>query len=142
MELTSSQQETIRYQFESYCKSVLRNAKNSLVGKIQHIAEYETTFTELSQREMEQLFLLDEYPVEYFHFNVGGEDVTIKDENLYRALSKLPPQKRDIVLLAHYLGKSDVQIAKTLNMIRRTVQYQRKTSLAKLNKWMGGSELE
>ena len=138
LELTPSQQETIRYQFESYCKKVIREKYRDCVRQAQRYADNEVSFSELSQREMDSLSAADEYPIEYFHFQVYGEVIEIKDERLYNALSKLSPDKRDIVLLAHYLGKSDVEIAEKLNQSRSTVQYQRTSSLAKLKIFMGG----
>lgn len=138
LELTSSQQETIRYQFECYCKSLLRNEKNYYMRKMKKIIENEISFSELSQREMDSLYTLDEYSGEYFHFDVDGIDVTVKNEILYSALSKLPPQKRDILLLAYYLGKNDTEIAKKLQRAKSTVQYQRTSSLAKLKRYMEG----
>ena len=138
MELTSSQMETIRYQFECFCKRLLKNEKNSYARKMKRVAENETTFSELSQKEMDALFTVDEYPAEHFHFSVDGEDVPIKSESLASALTKLTPQKRDIVLLAYCLGKTDAEIAERLNRAQSTVQYQRTSTLAKLKKYMGG----
>ena len=138
LELTSSQMETNRYQFESFCKALLRNALNDILRRVQRVAENEVTFSELSQAEMDSLFAVDEYPVEHFRFKVDGGDVTIKNERLYHALSKLPPVKRDIVLLAVCFKQSDAKIAKKLNMVRSTVQSQRTSSLANLRKMMGG----
>ena len=48
LELTSSQMETNRYQFESFCKALLRNELNDILRRIQRIAENEITFSELS----------------------------------------------------------------------------------------------
>jgi len=138
LELTSSQMETIRYQFECFCKRLLKNEKNSYARKMKHVAENETTFSELSQKEMDELFTVDEYPSEHFHFSVDGEAVPIKSESLASALMKLTPQKRDIVLLAYCLGKTDAEIAQRLNRAQSTVQYQRTSTLAKLKKYMGG----
>lgn len=98
MELSSSQKETIQHQFESFCKSVLRNWLRNYIRDMQQLTEHELP--------------------------------------LYNALMRLPTQKRDIVLLAHCLGKTDVEIGAMLNMVSRTVQYQRTSSLAKLKQYM------
>ena len=130
--------ETIRYQFESFCKTLLRNESNNILKRMRRLAENEVLFSELSQAEMDKLCAVDEYPVEHFHFKVDGGDVVIKDERLYHALSQLPPVKRDIVLMAVWFKQSDAKIAAKLNMVRCTVQRQRIKTLANLNKMMGG----
>jgi RNA polymerase sigma factor (sigma-70 family) len=142
LELSSSQKETIRHQFDSFCKSILRNTRKNHIRYVSRLAENEITFSELSEREMDSLCTIDDYPAEHFHFDVEGEDVTITDERLFNALSSLPTRKRDIVLMAGYHGKSDAEIARKLNMVSRTVQNQRTSSLAKLKKMLGGSRDE
>ncbi|MFP3153918.1 sigma-70 family RNA polymerase sigma factor [Lachnospiraceae bacterium ZAX-1] len=137
-DLELSFQETIKHQFESYCKKIIRERYRDCVRSAQRLSEHEISFSELSQNEMDSLSVRDDYAADYFHFDASGIDVPIKSESLANALSKLPPQKRDIVLLAHCLGMSDVEIAEMLNMIRSTVQYQRTSSLAKLKKYMEG----
>ena len=59
-------------------------------------------------------------------------DVAINNEKLADALTALPDDKRDIVLLAYFLDMSDQEIADMLNMVRRTVQYRRTSSLKEM----------
>ena len=47
------------------------------------------------------MYVLDEYPSEQTHFHVQGYDVAIENEDLANALTVLPDDKRDIVLLAY-----------------------------------------
>ena len=83
---------------------------------------------------MTQLYVLDEYPSEHFHFQVQGIGVTVKDEKLADALTALSDEKRDIVLLAYFLDMTDQEIAEALNIVRRTVQYKRTSSLKEMKK--------
>jgi len=138
VELTSSQMETISYQFESFGKKVIREHYRDLMRKMCRQSENEIAFSELTEREMDSLFAVDDYPAEHFHFYVDGEDVVITDERLYNALSDLPSKRRDILLMAVCFEQSDAKIAKKLNMVRSTVQNQRTSSLAKLITMMGG----
>ena len=87
---------------------------------------------QLSEEQMERLYALDEYPSEAIHFDVQGYDVAINNEKLADALTALPDDKRDIVLLAYFLDMSDQEIADKLNMVRRTVQYRRTSSLKEM----------
>jgi RNA polymerase sigma factor (sigma-70 family) len=136
MELSSSRQETIQKQFERYCKSILRNAKKNRMRDMRRLAEHEIAFPDLSEREMTGLYATDDYATDYIHFEAGGHDVPIKNDLLADALTKLPRQTRDIVLLAHCLGMKDAEIAALLDMARSTVQYRRTSSLEKLKKMM------
>ena len=128
LKLSSSQKESVRHRFDCFCKNIIRNTRKNYLRHVHYLAEYEITFSELSQSELDSLCELDDYPAEHFHFAVHGFDVPVKNEALYNALSELPPQKRDIVLLAYFQKMSDVEIALALNMVSRTVQYQRTNS--------------
>jgi len=61
-------------------------------------------------------------------------DVLVKNLFLGAALEKLKGDRRDIVLLAYFLEMTDQEIAKCLNLIRRTVAYRRDSSLKQLRK--------
>ena len=86
------------------------------------------------------MYVLDEYPSEQTHFRVQGYDVVIENEDLANALTVLPDDKRDIVLLAFFLDMADQEIADKLDMVRRTVQYKRTQSLKELKKEMEVTE--
>ena len=60
--------------------------------------------------------------------------MAIENEDLANALTVLPDDKRDIVLLAYFLDMTDQEIADKLDMVRRTVQYKRTQSLKELKK--------
>lgn len=61
-------------------------------------------------------------------------------EDLANAMTVLPDDKRDIVLLAYFLDMTDQEIADKLDMVRRTVQYKRTQSLKELKKEMEVTE--
>jgi RNA polymerase sigma factor (sigma-70 family) len=138
MELSSSQRETIRHQFDSFCKKVLREEYRDCVREAQRRLQYEVSFSELSPQELDQLYVVDEYPSDSHHFSVLGYDVPVKDDLISAALDALPEQKRDIILLSYFLDMTDQEIGEKLNMVRRTVQYQRTSSLNQLKKLLEG----
>lgn len=74
---------------------------------------------------MERLCVLDEYPSEATLFDVQGYDVAISNEKLADALTALPEEKRDIILLSYFLDMTDQEIAEKLNSVRSTIQYKR-----------------
>lgn len=136
MELTPSQKKTVRHQFDSFCRKVLREEARDYIRELMRRAAHEVPLSELSEEQMERLYVLDEYPSEAIHFDVQGYDVAINNEKLADALTALPDDNRDIVLLTYFLDMSDEEIADKLNMVRRTVQYRRTSSLKEMKQRM------
>lgn len=136
MELTPSQKKTVRHQFDSFCRKVLREEARDYIREISRLAEHEVSLSELSEEQMEQLYVLDEYTEEQHFFDVQGYHVMIRDDRLAEALSSLSDEKRDIVLLSYFLDMSDREIGEKLNMLRCTVQRRRTSSLAEMRKRM------
>ena len=140
LELTPSQKKTVRHQFDSFCRKVLREEARDYERHIAWRSNHEVSLSELSEEQERQMYVLDEYPSEQTHFHVQGYDVAIENENLANALTVLPDDKRDIVLLAYFLDMTDQEIADKLDMVRRTVQYKRAQSLKELKKEMEVNE--
>lgn len=138
MELSSSRRKTIRHQFDSFCKKVLREKYRDCMREAQRRLQYEISFSDLSPQELDQLYVMDEYSTDSHHFSVMGYDVAVKDDLLSTALAALPETKRDIILLSYFLDMSDKEIGETLNMVRRTVQYYRTSSLKQLKELLEG----
>ena len=134
MELTPSQKETVRHQFDSFCRKVLREEARDYARDLARQGEREVSLSGLSEEEMARLYVLDEYPSDQFHFDVLGYDIAVKNERLADALGSLSDDKRGIVLLAYFLGMTDQEIADKLNVVRRTVQYRRASSLKEMKK--------
>lgn len=129
-----------RHQFDSFCRKVLREEARDYERHIAWRSNHEVSLSELSEEQERQMYVLDEYPSEQTHFHVRGYDVAIENENLANALTVLPDDKRDIVLLAFFLDMTDQEIADKLDMVRRTVQYKRAQSLKELKKEMEVTE--
>ena len=106
MELTTSQKKTVRHQFDSFCKKILREEARDYIRELSRLAEHEVSFSELSEEQMERLCVLDEYPSEQYHFDVQGHHVEIRDDRLAEALSSLSDEQREIVLLSYVLDMS------------------------------------
>lgn len=134
MELTPSQKKTVRHQFDSFCRKVLREEARDYARDLARQGEREVSLSGLSEEEMARLYVLDEYPSDQFHFDVLGYDIAVKNERLADALGSLSDDKRDIVLLAYFLDMTDQEIADKLNVVRRTVQYRRASSLKEMKK--------
>jgi len=125
-----------QHAFDAFCKKVLRNDVRNYYDEMKRLRDKEVSFSELSERELEQLSTTDKYFTTEQTFNVLGRDVIVTDENIAEALRSMPERKRDIILLSYFLELSDREIGKKLNLIRSTVQYQRTSTLRELKKIM------
>ena len=132
--LNPKHEEHIRHSFDAFCKKVLKRTARECYAIIKRRREYEITFSEMSLRELAGLVVTDKYFVDEFVFSILGESIGVTDSDLAEALKALPASKRDVVLMSYFFDMSDREIAEHLNMARRTVAYQRTSTLKQLKK--------
>ena len=132
LELTPSQKKTVRHQFDNFCKKVLREEARNYAKHIAWRSEHEVSLSELSEEQINRAYILDEHPSDYTQFDVQGYSVTVHDDRLAQALTELPDEKRDILLLSYFLDMTDREIADKLNMVRYTIQRKRVKSLKEM----------
>ena len=98
MEQSSFQDEqTVRHQFDSLCKLAL---KSEVINYEKHMAyrqKYEVMLSELSEKELSRLFIMDEHEMETHRFQVLGYDIEVKDALIAEALQTLTEKKRNIL---------------------------------------------
>ena len=63
---------------------------------------------------------------------VGDKTVIVEDMVLAQALSTLPANRRDIILLFYFLDWTDKQISKAMDLSLDATYYRRQSSLKKL----------
>jgi RNA polymerase sigma factor (sigma-70 family) len=123
---------TVRHQFDSICRKVLRDESRNYKKQLARRAEKETNLSELSEAELGQLYAMDEYPSDSTYFDVLDYRVGVKDERLAEALAALPSKKRDVILLSYFLDMNDTEIAEKLKVVGATIHYRRTSSLKEL----------
>ncbi len=133
-----SHQEHKRHTFDSFCKKILKHEARDYYDGLKRRREHEISLDELSEKDWEQLAVMDEYFKDTYSFCVLGYDITVSDERIGEALKALPTNKRDIILLAYFLEMTDREIGELLNLVRRTVAYRRTSTLQELKKFMEG----
>ena len=139
MEQSSSEKQIrIRKQFDSFCKTILKNEMIDYERARSYRLKHEVSFSELTEGELEQLKTDDEYIVESEMFRVLDYDIEVKDELIGEALKYLPEKKRNIILLSFFMDMSDTEIAKHMNLVRSTIHHHRVSSLQALKKIMEG----
>lgn len=122
-------EETIQHQFDCVCKLALKGEKIDYIRHIEYMHKNEVMLSELSKKELDQLFKDDEYDLESYKFQVLNYDIEVKDSLIAEALSSLSKRKRDVILLSYYMGMSDAEIARKMKLVRSTVNEHRKRSL-------------
>ena len=128
--------EAIEHIFDSYCKKCLKRNALDLQRNEKRRGEREVTFSSLSARELAGLSVEDSYFTDEYVFSVHGESVAVSDADLAEALTALPADRREIVLMSYFFDMTDREIAEKLNMARRTVAYRRASTLKDLKKFM------
>ena len=139
MEQSSSEKQIrIRKQFDSFCKTILKNEMIDYERARSYRLKHEVSFSELTEGELEQLKTDDEYIVESEMFRVLDYDIEVKDELIGEALKYLPEKKWNVILLSFFMDMSDTEIAKHMNLVRSTIHHHRVSSLQALKKIMEG----
>lgn len=133
---SSLDEETVRHQFDRKCKLALKGELVDYTRHMDYLGKHEVIFSELTERELESLSVIDEYDSEYFDFRALGYDIRLKDMLLAEALNALTERKRDVIMLSYFQGLSDADIARKLNLDRSTVNEHRKRSLELLKQMM------
>jgi len=131
-----------RHIFDSFCKKILRNELRDYYDEVNRLGQKEAAFSELSAHELNQLFTTDDYFAAEHIFNVQGQDIVVIGDSIAEALKSLPERKRDIILLSYFLEMTDREIGEKLNLIRATVQYQRKITLRELKQFFEGGQAD
>ena len=79
---------TIRHQFDRLCQMSLKSEAASYYTYMEYRRRHEAMFSELSETELNRLFVMVKYGVENSHFTVYGYDIEVKEtiENLAHKL--------------------------------------------------------
>ena len=60
-------------------------------------------------------------------------EIIVFGDFLAAAINQLPPEKREVILMSYFLGMTDKEIGRHLNLIQQTVFKRRKSALKLLN---------
>ena len=137
-----SQENRIPHQFDTLCKAILKYASRDYHRKLSKRRKHEVMFSELSEQDLAKLSITDTYFENAFIFSVLDYNIAISNEQLFDTLQSLSVDKRNIILLAFFLGLNDREIANKLNLVRRTVTYRRTKALQELKSILGDSSID
>ena len=135
MKLTRQEKEIVRKKFCAYCIKVLHGEALNYLDELKRQREREVSFSELLQKDLDALYLYDDYELAE-KFTVLGKQVSVRDEWISEALKKLPEKKREIILMLYFLDMTEKEIAACLKLVQSTVHYHKDDSLRLLRKLM------
>lgn len=121
--------EKLRHEFDRASILTIDGASANYFKELNNRGKREISFFELSEAQLGKLYTVDEYSVENFFFQVLEYDIEVRDSRIAMALKKLTERKRDVILLYFFMDMNDVEIAKSMNLVRSTVCEHRKRSL-------------
>lgn len=123
--MKDSYEQRIQNQFGGFCTWVLKNEANRIHNEYARQREMEKSLDAVTPEELEQIAVMDQYFQDDHVFEVLGKQVVVTGDLLADAIAKLPDRKRDIILLTYFLGLTDREISKYLNIVHQTVSKNR-----------------
>ena len=81
------EKQTIQHQFDRFANMVLAGEANKQKKEYARRSLYEATFSDLSPQDTAQLYAMDEYPSDNYHFCIEGQEMIVKDDLIGRALA-------------------------------------------------------
>ena len=123
--MKDSYEQRVQNQFGGFCTRVLKNEANRIHNEYARQREIEKSLDAVTSEELEQIAVMDQYFQDDHVFEVLGKQVVVTGDLLADAIAKLPDRKRDIILLTNFLGLTDREISKYLNIVHQTVSKNR-----------------
>lgn len=139
MSYSEEYKEHIEYMFNAFCKVVLRNAALNAYRDFGRKRQREVSLDYLMSEMLFEPFTTDNYFKQYDNptiFVVKGQEIIVASEQLAGALSRLPVQRRAVLLMYFFLGYTDKEIGNEYGRSRSTANYWKIASLKKLRKEM------
>jgi len=122
--------------FDSFCKKVINNESKNILKKYQRLSNHEANLSSLSPTEKQELASEDSYSEYEMVFIFAGNMLIVHDPDLARAISSLSPKWREVILLSFFLGYTDAQIGRKLNVTKEAIRYRKDMAINKLKEML------
>lgn len=136
--MTTEKQTIIEQQFDSFCKTVIRNAALDFYRAHMRLASREIPFSQLTKEMLEELSLDEEGAPDArpFWVPVLNTQVDVRDVRLGDALDALAPRNRQVLLLSFFLNMNNTEVGKLLRINPVTVAMYKSTAVRLLKELM------
>ena len=140
--MSDANERRIQNQFGGFCVRVLKNEANNIHREHARLREREKSLNDLNAAELEQTATVDQYFMGEHIFEVLGFPVVVTGDLLAEAIAQLPKDKRDVILLAYFVGLNDRKISERIDISRQAVNRRRNTALKELREYLAKEGLE
>ena len=134
--MKNSYEQRVQNQFGGFCTRVLKNEANRILNEYARQRDREKSLDELSPDELAQAASYDKYFQDEYVFEVLGQKVFVVGDLLAEALSQVPEDQRDVILLSYFLGMTDREISEQLNVVRQAISKRRSGILKELREYL------
>lgn len=133
---TSDYEKTIEHQFDSFCKTVLRNQVRNIYEENRRWKNYFVSLELLTPDDLANICSFDNYKAESISFSILDYEVSIEDIFIAQAIESLSKKRQDIILLSFFLDMKEKDIATLLNLAQSTIHYHKENALMELRIFM------
>lgn len=135
MSTPSNDNRCIIAKYDSYAKTVMRNACRDITKIERTRQKHEILGTEKVQYLFENQKHIDIYPSEHIVISENFFVCVITSEKLYRAMIKLSDSEKTVIILDFWYGWTDSQIADFLKISLRTVYNRRQKAFRSIKNY-------
>ena len=140
--MSDANERRIQNQFGGFCVRVLKNEANNIHREHARLRDREKSLDDLNAAELEQTATTDQYFMDEHVFEVLGLSVVVAGDLLGGAIAQLPKDKRDVILLAYFVGLNDREISERINISRQAVTRRRNKTLKELREYLARDGME
>ena len=140
--MSDSNEQRIQNQFGRFCVRVLKNEANNIHREHARLRDREKSLDDLNASELEQTATTDQYFMGEHIFEVLGLPVVVAGDQLAKAIAQLPKDKRDVILLAYFVGLNDREISERISISRQAVTRRRNVALKELREYLAREGME
>lgn len=133
---TSDYEKTIEHQFDSFCKTVMRNQARTIYEDNRRWHNRYVSLEALTPDDLAKICSFDNYEAECIFFTTFDYEIPIEDVLIAQALETLSKRRQDIILLSYFLDMKEMDIATLMNLAQSTVHYHKENALEELRKFM------
>lgn len=132
----------ISNQFGAFCTRVLKNEAHKAYKEYAAQRKREVSLGELTAEQVRRLSDEDKYFSDQHVFNVLGKDIVVVGNLLAEAISQLPQEKRNIILLSYFAEMTDKEIGVLLRSYQQSICRRRAASLKLLREYFAKEGIE
>ncbi|EGO8087665.1 sigma-70 family RNA polymerase sigma factor [Enterococcus faecalis] len=135
-----TKEEEIEWQFDSFCRTVLRNEANSIHRKNKQYTNKVISLSSLTSEDLAKFASYDNYILERTIIVLNDIEIVVDDLAIADAIEQLPEKNKMVILMSFFLDMSDSDISAEIGVARGTVYYYKSSALKLLRKFLEESQ--